>query len=287
MTAADPLEDASPSAQSVLEAARTYERDRYLSALLAPAEARDDLLTIAAYIGELKRIPLLTREAAIGEIRLQWWRDALQDPDSVTGHPVADALKDVARRWSLRQDLVTAPIEGFSRELYEDGIRNADELRLYAEETDGAAFMLGLAVLGALPEQDAEPLIAAAAKAQGLTRLAVSLPQHLAHGRLPLPPFLLEEAGDPRGMDAANASTSVQALTARLGAEASSALDELRQGQGRLRSGQISALLPVCLVALYLKVALKPGRDVLLHVADISPLSRVTRLWFAHLRGRI
>ena len=53
MSAAGISQDASPQAQSVVGAARTFERDRYLSALLAPAEARDDLLAITGIDGEV------------------------------------------------------------------------------------------------------------------------------------------------------------------------------------------------------------------------------------------
>jgi phytoene synthase len=49
----------------------------------------------------------------------------------------------------------------------------------------------------------------------------------------------------------------------------------------------MAAFLPLSLVEPYLKAAVKPKRDVLVDLADISPLSRVMRLWFAHWRGRI
>ena len=66
-----------PPSRDVRDAARAYDRDRYLSALLAPSRARDDLVVLAAYLGEIQRVPLMIREALAGEIRLQWWRDAL------------------------------------------------------------------------------------------------------------------------------------------------------------------------------------------------------------------
>ena len=46
---------------------------------------------------------LVTREPAMGEIRLQWWRDALAAPDAGarTGNPVADAVRDAMHRCDL------------------------------------------------------------------------------------------------------------------------------------------------------------------------------------------
>lgn len=290
MSERDRLEDARPPDQTVLEAARTYERDRYLSALLAPQDAQGDLVVLAAYFGEVARIPLLVQDVAIGEIRLQWWRDALAPSAEASGHPVADALLDLRRRRALPHDLLAAPLEGFSRELYEDGIRDASELQRYAEETDGAAIRLALNVLDDT-SQVAGLSIDPAARALALTRLALTLPQQLAHGRLPLPDAYYGAARDPRGLAAQDARDATRQLLERLAAEATAALAQFRAGQDRLGpgygSGLLAAFLPLCLVAPYLKSIVAPRRDVLADVADISPLSRVARLWFAHWRGRI
>lgn len=287
MSEPDPLaSDARPPEQAVIESARTHARDRYLSALLAPAAARGDLVVLAAYLGEIGRIPLLSHDPAIGEIRLQWWRDALTAAGA-SGHPVADALIDLQRRRSLGRDLLLAPVEAASRELYEDGIPDARALMLYAEDTDGAAIRLALAVLGGPRARDAERLVASAARALALTRLALTLPQHLALGRLPLPAALLGAAHDPRGAGAADARAAMRVLLARLADAAADALEQFRGGQAQLDAGLLTAFLPLCLVAPYLQSILAPKRDVLVDVADISPLSRVGRLWFAHWRGRI
>ena len=62
----------------VADIARAGEPDRYLAALLAPAPQREALLAMAAFATELARIPRrAVREPFMGEVRLQWWRDAL------------------------------------------------------------------------------------------------------------------------------------------------------------------------------------------------------------------
>lgn len=289
MSEADPLAAAHVQDYSVRDAARTHDRDRFLSALLAPRDRRDDLVALAAFLGEIKRVPLIVHDAAIGEIRLQWWRDALERGASgvATGNPVADALLDVARRRDLRSDLLLAPLEGFSRELYEDGVRDDRDFDDYACETDGAAIRLALAVLGGPEAREAERSADPAARALALTRLALSLPQHVAQGRLPLPGSWVAKARDPRGLGQSEAREAVRALTGVVVEEARRALVGYRSGQGRVAQGLVTAFLPLCLVAPYLKAVSRAGRDALLEVADISPLSRVTRLWFAHWRGKI
>lgn len=283
----EPAGDAGPPAQPVLESARTCARDRYLSALLAPADAQGDLVVLAAYLGEVGRVPLLAQDATIGEIRLQWWRDALAAPGP-SGHPVADAVRDVRDRRRIDDALLMAPIEGVSRELYEDGVADQRALDLYAEETDGAAIRLALAVLGG-GDRDAEAdrLAGPGARALTMTRLALALPQHLAHGRLPLPAAFLGAQRDPRGACPAEARAATRVLLARLAGEAEQALAAVRSREGRIDRGLFPAFLPLCLVQPYFKVMMTPKRDVLEDVADLSPLSRVTRLWLAHWRGRI
>ncbi len=84
---------------AVASAAKHWEPDRYLAALLAPAAERDALLALAAYSAELARVTFaVVREPAMGVIRLQWWRDALTLPEeNSAGSEVADAVRGVAR----------------------------------------------------------------------------------------------------------------------------------------------------------------------------------------------
>jgi phytoene synthase len=79
----------------------------------------------------------------------------------------------------------------------------------------------------------------------------------------------------------------VRTLLARLAEDALGALSQFRSGQARLGAGLLPAFLPACLVEPYFKSMLAPRRDALVEVADISPLTRVVRMWFAHWRRRI
>jgi phytoene synthase len=269
---------------SVRETARANARDRYLAALLAPRAVRDDLVVLAAYAGEVARIPLIVREPQVGEIRLQWWRDALDDAASPTGNPVADAMAEVARRRALPRDLLLAPLEARSRELYEDGVRDGAALDAYARDAEGAPLKLALAILDA--DAAAGALVHDAARALALTRLALSLPYHIALGRLPLPHDMILAEGDPRGLDEHQAGEAVGRLNGRLAGGATAALARFRAAQARC-AGLSPAFLPLSLVPSYLRAVLAPKRDALREPADISPLSRVMRLWFARWRGSV
>ncbi len=71
---------------------RQRDRDRYWSALFAPKLKRPSLLALYAFNAELDHILALVSEPMAGQIRLQWWRDAvdLASPGTRTGNPVAD-----------------------------------------------------------------------------------------------------------------------------------------------------------------------------------------------------
>src|SRR5215468_2730422 len=82
---------------------RASDKDRFLSALFAPAEHRGALYALYAFNLEVARVRELVKEPLAGEIRLQWWREAITGgrPLEVSGHPVASALVEVVGRYGL------------------------------------------------------------------------------------------------------------------------------------------------------------------------------------------
>lgn len=83
--------------------ARAHDRDRWVSALFAPAEARGALHALSAFFHETRRIKGLVREPLMGEMRLTWWREAIDGTRAgeAAAHPVAAALTDTIRAHGL------------------------------------------------------------------------------------------------------------------------------------------------------------------------------------------
>jgi NADH dehydrogenase [ubiquinone] 1 alpha subcomplex assembly factor 6 len=73
---------------------RTQDFGRYLMTLYAPPAARPALWTLLAFNAELARIPEQISEPLIAEIRLAWWREAVEGAYAGTPrkHPVVEAL---------------------------------------------------------------------------------------------------------------------------------------------------------------------------------------------------
>ncbi len=78
------------------ELVRAQDKDRYLAALFAPADQRGALFALYAFNAEVAAVRDRVREPMAGEIRLQWWRDALNGERGGRGsaNPVAAALID-------------------------------------------------------------------------------------------------------------------------------------------------------------------------------------------------
>jgi phytoene synthase len=125
---------------------RTRDRDRYVADLFAPEPARKHLFALHAFGAEIARIPSLVSDPTLGEIRLQWWRDALAGGDG-SGHPVAAAVIETMRTFALPAAALDMMIEARIFDLYDDPLRTLADLEAYAGETESALTQLAAIVL--------------------------------------------------------------------------------------------------------------------------------------------
>jgi phytoene synthase len=280
---------AASSADVVRLAARAHERDRYLSALLAPRAVRDDLIALAAFAGEIARIPAMVHEPMAGEIRLQWWRDALEarERGEKSGHPVADAVGAARLRHRLPNSLLHGIIDAHAMGLCEQPLKDDLALWSFLAKTEGAMFALGLWVLGR-SDNGWRSVAEAAGRAYGLARALVELPALRAQGRVLLPASRLQAAGlAPADVEAGIAADRLRPVVRNLAEEARRQLAKARDGWRRLTAAERAALLPLALVEPYLRALERPGLDLLREPAEILPLRRVWRLWWARRSGSL
>ena len=253
--------------------ARVWAPDFYVSALLAPRAARRDLIALASFLGDIERIVATVSDPALAEIRLQWWREAIAgaEKNERTGHPIGDALGETIRAHNLPFAEFDGLLDARALDLYADAMTQDGALAAYLDKADGAAF--GLAA-GCLGSRDASPLIAASGRAYGLTRIVSKLPVFLARGRIPFPGF---DATGPIQL-------RVAADDCRQRARES--LAQARIAWRTASRTERSACLPLAVVEAYLKAAERPGHDPARMLADVEPLTRMWRLWAAHMTGR-
>jgi 15-cis-phytoene synthase len=263
--------------------ARDGDLDRYVSALFAPRACREHLFALYAFNVELARIGEQVSEPQLGEIRLQWWRDALDRAcaGETTGQPVADALGLAVRQCDLSRQSLTDLIDARRFDVSVKIMPNTAALDDYLAKTAGALFKLASEVgmtggrtaeLGALGEA-----VRAAGIAYGLTGLMRALPVHARRGRVDIPEdALLRHGTSPAKLLAGEASEALTEVLADLRETARSALRSATQHVRELPPAARPAFLPLALVDPYL-LALKKV-DSLHQVADINPLTRLWRL---------
>jgi 15-cis-phytoene synthase len=272
----------------VATAAREGEADRYLAALLAPDTVQADLVAIAAFAAEMRRIPGLVREPMMGEIRLQWWRDTIDGfgtGASTASHgALAAALERAAGRHALARPMLQAMTEARAFDLYDDPMPDEASFRGYLAKTEATPFALALKICGA----DDVPTALAdhAGRAYGTARLLADLPSWLAKGRCPLPVTYLAEAGcdvdDLRaGGQNAGSGRVFDRLVADIESDARAAATMARQ----LARGQRLAVLPVATIPTYLRALHWARRGPLQTAIDVSGLRRITRIARAHWLG--
>ena len=270
-------------------AARAYEIDRYLAALLAPRPIRSDLITLAAFAGDVARIATTISEPMIGHIRLQWWRQALED-DAPTGNPIADALRAAIHRHGLPIALCLGVVDAEEGEVGANHPEDAEQRRTYLAKRDGALFELAWQIHahrdGLTSDIHASPLnvLADAGQVYGRTRQLVELAARAAEGRLPIPREDLAHAGlAPEDLEPPAAPpAALMALLAVERAQIRIGWQQIRRDWRSYPHAIRAALLPLALVEPYLSAQEQLGSDCLRRVAEISPLTRVTRLWWAN-----
>ncbi|MBI4920506.1 MAG: phytoene/squalene synthase family protein [Devosia nanyangense] len=137
------------SARYAAEQLRANDRDRYLATLILPPKARDALTALYAFNADIASVRERAREPAAGEIRLQWWADALtgEGHGAVRQNPLADALLDVVDEYGLPVPPLTRMIAARRFDLYDDPMPDVATFEGYAGETVSVLYQLGAMIL--------------------------------------------------------------------------------------------------------------------------------------------
>ena len=229
------------------ELVRTADRDRFLATLFAPARSRDALYALYAFNIEIERVAGLAREAIPGEIRLQWWREVLQNERAgeAAASPVAAALLSTLVQHRLGADDLLAFVEAHRFDLYNEPMPTVDTLQTYTTRTSSALFAMAAQILGADAAAAARP----AGIAWGLARALAALPRHAAQRKLYLPVELLARHGiGPDEVFSGQSSLRLNAAAAEVRGLARDYLDAAAVALGTQPRDAWPAFLPLATV---------------------------------------
>jgi phytoene synthase len=233
------------------EMVRAGDKDRFLATLFAPEKYRRALHALHAFNLEVARVRELAREPMPGEIRLQWWRDALlgTGQGEAAAHPVAAALREVVVRYRLPPAALADLIDARSFDLYDDPMPSLAALEGYAVQTSSALIGLAARILNDGKDFDAGDLVRHAGIAYAIAGLLRAFPIHAARRQLYVPAEVMQRYGaQADDVFAGQATTELRAALAELRLRARQHLAAARDLAGAAPPVIMPALLPVALV---------------------------------------
>jgi phytoene synthase len=264
---------------------RTTDKDRFLATLFAPAERRDALHALYAFNIEIARVREVIREPLAGEIRLQWWHDAIvgQAAGDLESNPVAAALRDSVARYRLRKELLTGLISAHRFDLYDEPMGTLADFNNHARATAAAVIELAARILQPGDEHGLAELAFHAGLGYAIAGLLRAFPVHAARGQLYLPAEVLERHGVSYQELAANRAMPLRAALAELRSLAREHLAEAGRLATTVPSAVLPALLPIALARPLLDRMERKDYDPFVPV-DLPAWRRQWRLWRAAQR---
>jgi phytoene synthase len=235
------------------------DKDRYLSCLFAPQDARHHLLALYAFNVEIARIREAVSEPQIGLVRQQWWLDTIDGvyADHTPDHPVARALAQAIAKGDLPKHALHNLIIAHEFDLYDDPMPTLADLEGYLGETSSSLIQMAALILGK-----------GAAEAAGLAGVAFGLAGVL---RLQKPRYL------PRDM--VQSYGEKEAIN-QLCTHARKRLNEAKALHETIPASAMPAFLPASLTKLYLSRIEHGG------TLEVTQFHRQITLWWAARNNR-
>jgi phytoene synthase len=233
--------------------ARQHDPDRFLCALFAPAESREALFALIAFNHELARAREVATQPLAALIRLNWWREAVQEAAAGAPprrHEVAAPLHEAIACGALDAETLAAMTDAREAEAEEGGIPARAALHAYLRGTAGNFAIAAGRLLGASGRALAG--LQSLGAAYGMAGLLRAVPVLAAQGRCLLPRDMLEAEGlNPETVLREPGAAGVRVVAASLAADGRRWLEE---GRAALRDDALprralAAALPATLAA--------------------------------------
>ncbi|ANK81226.1 MAG: hypothetical protein TEF_10800 [Rhizobiales bacterium NRL2] len=264
---------------------RRQDPDRLYIALFAPPALRERLIGLHAFNLEVAATRERVSEPMLGQIRLQWWRDALGEirrGDEPRRHPVVQSLTAwMPAAGDTAFDLAMELVNARERDLEDAPFATVNDLSAYAEATSSNLVRLGLLAAG-VTETAAHDAALAAGRAYALAGLVRAVPFHGAQGRVMLPVELLARHGiaDARQSIGRRDPGKLKSVLTELAEIAERDLASARALRSLPKASR-APLLVLPLARLYLKRLRRARFDLSEPRIDPGNAARIAALWRA------
>jgi len=187
---------ASGDAAFCADLVRARDFTSYAASLFVPPAQRRAWLALAAFSSEVSHVRDHVSQTLTGEIRLQWWRDALTGQaggtgqGDVTGNPVAAELLRAIAEYNLPIETFVRLIDAHVFDVYDDPMPDIAALEAHCRDTFAALYALRARTLSVTSPEVAR-IADHAGIAEGLVDVMLALPRHSARRQLYLPADLM------------------------------------------------------------------------------------------------
>ncbi len=161
------------------------DRARYETVLFAPRAQQAGLWALYAFNQEIAKTRESVSEPALGEIRLQWWRDVVGElrEGIVREHPVVAALAAAHPSEAVLR-LLEDLIDARGQDLYDNGPADQAALEKYADSVGGALCEAALRLCKTEePDLDMIDIVRRTGSAWAMLGLVRAIPFHWASNR--------------------------------------------------------------------------------------------------------
>lgn len=264
-----------------------HDHDRFVTASFAPESRRDSLFALFALNYELAKVREAVREPMMGRIRLQWWREAIDEiaaGNPPRQHEVAEPLAQVIRAHQLPTGMLVRMIDAREKDLLPDPPLTLAELEDYADGTGGTLSALAFRTL-AVKDTDGAAEMAARHVGVGYA-LAGLLRATAFHARFSRS-FIPVEFDPDRHALGSKATPKLRDAAAAVAEAAHVRLDKARALGEDAHYGALPVLLPAVLAERWLAQIENADYDLFSPRVTRPDPWRSVRLFFAARRGRI
>jgi len=261
---------------------READPDRFWASQFSPADKRPHLHALHAFNYEIARVRDSVREAMLGEIRLQWWRDALQGEvrGDVRANPIAAALDDTIVKFRLPRSALVSLIDARIFDLYDDPMPSLNDLEGYCGETASSLVRLaGIVLMGGTDPGHADAA-GHAGVAYAVTGLLRAFPWHARQGQVFIPAEILARHGVVRDdIVTGRGGPGLKGALGDMRAVARRHLEQVRTLQATIPAGAQPAFRSLALVEPYLKAMEWRDYDPFHTEVDIPRWRKIWALW--------
>ena len=265
---------------------RQYDFENYLCCLLVNKQSRHSIFAIRAFNVEIAKVCDFTTVETIGKMKIQFWKDTIEDIYSkgiCPDHPVAKELQKAIEKHNMSKLWFTKLLGEREENLHNNPFSDTEQLENYSEKTVSSILYLTLEGLG-VKDTNADHCASHLGKAIGIVTLLRSTLHHAKSRRILWPANVLLQHGlSQEDILRGKNLSAIKEATYQLASIAHVHLDKARSLIGNVPKIGFQACLPALSCSSYLTTLQQVDFDIfdpkLQQRNNLLPVLLLKALW--------